>query len=264
MGTSKKKKTTRKVLHAGHEVANHLVNIRDVGDATLPVIKLAYVCINDDPKAWSKRSGGMISGAMPRNAKIAAKLCAGARCFFCGRPQEPSPAKTLLDFHPEYPLCECLMPLRQLAYDYIPDWHTPEGNKLLVEQANAGVLNRNDPVYQYMCDCGEGPYVVHVGRVAHALTMFKRHRRLTRCDACHRKMAQQKSLQRRQFEARKDPLKVAVQELIEKPKTGPEGKITRDRKNKKNKPVEGAHPVFIPTVLQPLSALEAAPETPTT
>lgn len=257
-----KKKTKNKAKVAGVEEVSYVIDLKKVRDSPRPLQEWALVCMVDHQKRWPEKSG-MIMAAMPRIAKLAAILCSGTRCFFCGTAQVPANEKTLFDFQPEYPLCECLMRLRSMPYDYIEGWHTPEGNKKLLEQDEAGTVSRETPVYQFMCGCGAGPNVVNAGLVIHGLEQYKKHRRLTRCEKCQKvqrkKMAQIHA--RRPHNTHSTPLKAPIQAIIEKPRTGPEGKI---HKNKKNKPGEGAHSVFIPTVLQPLSALEAAPETPPT
>jgi len=150
----------------------------------VPVLKEALVCIVDSPARWAKAAE-----RLPFTARIAAALCSGSICHFCGTVQEEIPAERLDWFHPDYPLCECLMPLRMRAHEYIKDWSTPVELAKLLASVDTGAVAGNTPVYQYLCACGAPPCVVTAGYIAHSAREHGRQIRKTRCSKCNAKHA---------------------------------------------------------------------------
>jgi hypothetical protein len=233
---TKKKKTTKVVLKESFKPG-----------PSVPELKEAIICAVDEPRRWAKT--GLPMSRLPAYAEEAAIRCAGTKCFFCGTKKDPVPADKVLGFHPEYPLCECLVPLRRMAFDYIERWDTPEGRKTIVDQFDAGTLSGSAEVYQYFCQpCGsDKAIVVTVREVASGLKKYKKHVRRRKCYACH-----QKDVTR--WKAQQQAQKQVPQ--IASPKTGPAAKI-----NKIKTPKRGGKEV---PSLPPFEALTKASEAPAT
>lgn len=241
----KKKKSSVKATKV---VLPEMAPVRDLILGGAPLLREALICAVDEPRRWAKT--GMAMSALPRFSKLAALLCGGSKCFFCGGKQEPVAQDKLLELHPEYPLCTCLVKFRKVAFDYVEGWDSPEGKKSILDLVDAGKLAQDAPIYQYFCQCGEGPVVVDARTVAAGLRKFKKHVRRKKCNGCHQKdmarWAQQSG-------------KPAAHDVIARPKSGPGAKINKIKhaKDKNKGPVEKSLP--------PLDALEKkAPEAPAT
>jgi hypothetical protein len=201
------------------------------GIPPLPLLREAFICAVDEPRRWGRL--GMAMQALPRYARIAALLCQGEKCFFCGDKQVPTPKEKLFMFHPEYPLCVCLSPFRKMAFDYIQNWDTVEGKKSLMAQVAAGQIALNTPVYQYFCQCGEGPVIVDVRTVTFGLRTHKKHSRRRQCNMCYQKFASKRGLS------------APIAAMISAPKEGPAAKPSKHKQKqiKTNKgPAEGSLP----------------------
>lgn len=208
---------------------------------TVPELREALICVVDEPRRWAKT--GLAMSALPRYANAAAIQCGGKKCFFCGAEQQPIAPEKLLMFHPEYPLCACLMKYRKVAFDYIPNWDSAEGRKMIMQQADAGLLPMTAEVYQYFCTCGVGPIVVDVRAIVSGMRKYQKHARRRQCFDCH-----QKSLTRWQAQEKKN-----AAPPIQQPKNGPGAKFN---KIKKSKPEQAAVNDSIIPPLPPLEALE--------
>ena len=190
--------------------------------------------------------------ALPRYAHAAAIHCGGKKCFFCGAEQQPIAPEKLLLFHPEYPLCACLMKYRKVSFDYIPNWDSNDGRKMIMDQAEAGLLPMTAEVYQYFCTCGVGPIVVDVRAIVSAMKKFQKHARRRQCLDCH-----QKTRNRWEEQAKKSRAAPSIQQ----PRNGPGAKFNKIRKSKPEQAV--VNNAVIPP-LPPLETLElkVASETP--
>jgi len=253
-GKTKKKKVVKRAAPPIHkEEASFLIDVREIPPDK--ILRASLVCEVDDRKRWDAMSEGMVANQLPRIARIAATLTnTKARCHFCNKPQEPLSKERMFHFSSDYKLCECLMVLRKRPYEYIPGWSHPEKLKQILSQVETGELLPVAPVYQIVCHCGEGPVVVNAGLIAQSVLKFGAHARKRQCDRCHLKHMRAKVRPNA-------PLRAPVSELIAVPQDGPGGKFKRNRKKGHQGPRQGA--VIIPEgSLQPLTALEKAPETP--
>jgi hypothetical protein len=118
-------------------------------------------------------------------AEIAADLCRGTRCFFCGRQQPETPLEDVYRFNPNTPLCECLTPYRRMAFDYIEGWDCEEGKKSILTQVEKGTMDPQTKVYQYICKCGTLA-VVTAKTLASGLRTYQKHKRRNLCDRCYK------------------------------------------------------------------------------
>lgn len=77
----------------------------------VPKLKLALVCAVDEPKMWEPMAQEE-AWRLPKIAGMAA-LMSAQTCFFCGHSFATAVKLEEVErFHPEYPLCDCLLPLR--------------------------------------------------------------------------------------------------------------------------------------------------------
>ena len=213
------------------------------GIPTLPLLREAFICAVDEPRRWGRL--GLAMSALPRFARIAALLCQGEKCFFCGDRQDQVAKEKLFLFHPEYPLCRCLAPFRKMAFDYIAQWDTVAGKKSLQAQVAAGQIALDTPVYQYFCQCGEGPVVVDVRTVTFGLNRHKKHSRRRQCNACYQK-----------FASKRNSLKVPLAAIIAKPTEGP-GAVMAKNKNKPHK--KGPKEKSLPPLADVVTFAKSAP-----
>jgi hypothetical protein len=134
-----------------------------------------------------------------------------------------------------------------MAFEYIENWDSVEGKRSLLEQAEAGKLSLDAPVYQYFCQCKrKEPVVVNVRTIIHGLKIYNKHTRRRKCSDCYHaavvKTAKAGS-----------PLR----NIASRPKLGPKARINR-LKQTMYKGVEN-------TALQHLEAPEnKVPEAPAT
>lgn len=187
-----------------------------------PVVLLqtALVCAVDDPKQWVKLTK-KTAADLPRIAGLAAQL-SSVDCFFCGHQFGSAMRLEEVErFHPEYPLCDCLLPLREevarqtleaakalvqtktevTAVPAVPQAPVEEVPTVAIRRQPIEVPRwRSDPTgyvtavasgeisdkstaYEYSCRCGKKCAVVH-GTVARDLREKKSHRVRTICHAC--------------------------------------------------------------------------------
>jgi hypothetical protein len=205
---------------------------------TVPKLREAYICAIDEPRRWART--GLAMSALPKFARMAALLCGGEQCFFCGAKQEPISAEKLFMFHPEYPLCRCLAPFRKMAFDYVEQWETAEVKKSILAQVDAGKIALDTPVYQYFCQCGEGPCVVDVKTIAFGLRKHQKHSRRRLCNGCYQKATVKRLQQQRQV------LSVPPELAAARPKSGPQAKINKIKQARKKG-----------TVIPPLPPIDA-------
>lgn len=185
----------------------------------MPLLREALICIVDEPRRWAKN--GLASSALPRYAEWAAVLCMGGQCFFCGTKQEPVPEDRIFQFHPEYPLCQCLAPFRKMAFDYVENWDSVEGKKQILALVDAGKVSLDAPVYQYFCQCGEGPVIVDFRTIAYGLRKHQKHSRRRLCNKCYQNAA-----------SKRTQLRTAMEVEASKAKGGPGARINKIKQTK--------------------------------
>lgn len=121
----------------------------------VPLLRHALLCVTRlGPKAWlapEGPAGHLMAGDLPHFASIAATLCSGGECFFCGAPQEEMSPEKVGVFHADYKLCPCLAEYTQEAMDFVRHWDTDEVFKDLVTGYTDGRINGDTPVYQFQC-----------------------------------------------------------------------------------------------------------------
>jgi len=244
---SSKKVAVKRKRKAVRKVSVVLPDTIPARGLTLPKLREALICAVDEPRRWART--GLVMSALPKFARVTALLCGGEQCFFCGAKQDPVSPERLFMFHPDYPLCRCLAPFRKMAFDYIEQWETAEVKKEILAQVDGGRIALDTPVYQYFCQCGEGPCVVDVKTIAFGLRKRQKHSRRRLCNGCYQK-ATVKRLQQRQV------LPAAPELAAARPKSGPQAKINKIKQSKN----KGA---VIPP-LPPLEALNKASEAPAT
>jgi len=204
----------------------------------VPVLKEALICQVDDSRRWAK--SGLASSALPRFAKAAAWLCRKDKCHFCAQKQEPVAVEKVFDFHPEYPLCQCLAPLRKMAFDYVENWDSVEGKKHILALVDAGKVALDTPVYQYFCQCGDGPVVVDYRTIAFGLRKHQKHSRRRLCNKCYQNATTKRA-----------QLNNAMVLEAQRAKQGPGARINKIKQTKNQGPQ-------IP-LLPPLNAILSAP-----
>lgn len=240
----RKAATKTKVAKASAEHVETLIRLDDI--PPVPLLVEALTLAVDKPQDWGKTgrtSAGMVMSAMPRMAKIAAKLTMGARCFFCGTTQKERSKETVLDFHPEYVLCECLTKHRNMNHDYVPGWDTVEGLRKLVTDVESGALSRDAALYQFRCEkCKHGPTVYPVRAVYSVVKKVGSYRRRKHCDSCFAKFKKQSA-----------PLPVPLTGILV---SSLEQGAQLKKSNKK-----GREKIHVP--ITPVPAPEAAQEAPT-
>jgi len=236
VAVKRKKKAVQKVSRV---VLPDTIPVRGL---SVPKLREALICAVDEPRRWGRT--GMVMSALPKFAQQAALLCGGDQCFFCEAKQDPVPAEKLFMFHPEYPLCRCLAPFRKMAFDYIEQWENAEVKKHILAQVDAGKIALDTPVYQYFCQCGEGPCVVDVRTIAFGLRKHQKHSRRRLCNGCYQKA----TVKRMQLQRTPPTLAAA------RPKNGPHAKINKI-KQAKNK---GAMIPSLPPLDEVLTELQLA------
>jgi len=215
-----KKKTTKAKTAQKRTQKEEVPTLVDISSIPpIPVLREALICVVDSPARWGRLQMAMV--ALPRIARLAATLCQGTKCFFCGEAQAPVPKETLFMFHPEYPLCACLAKFRKMAFDYIPRWEFAEGKKAILDQVEAGTIALDTPVYQFFCQCGTGPVVVDVRSVAYGLRTYRMHSRRKLCNTC--------------YNAVKRPQAAKSKIVAHRPKHDPGARINKVRHEKPNK-----------------------------
>lgn len=264
MKTAGKKKAAvkKKVVEAHHEEPVKSVTVPSVPPVT--VYREAFLAQIYDLKRWAQKgmaSEGMVSSAMPRLAKLAASLTSGARCHFCGAKQEPLSKDAVMNLHPEYPVCECLIRYVPRAHDYIEGWSTKENLQKLSQDFLEGKIKGDTLVYQTLCKgCGD----ICLFNVEKVFSEFQRHGNVWKrktCVRCHWRWQMDKV---KREAAIKQPLTVSIAEATT-PAAGPAATLKKNESRKKfnkGKPRESGETVL--PALPPLSALlpsaEKSPE----